>query len=267
MESTLDNRIKMLENSCNIPGQCRTMPIDREIPLARSIQIQPTLEERRNRAATAAESRRMLTQKRTRTPRPRTPRSRTPRSRIPPSRTPRSRTLRSRTSRSRTPPSRTPNSRIAEFVNDLENFNDTKNLTIRPRNTIRNLSMIDNYSKDARIKRTVQGDRVAPLIDYMRAECVDARCAPLQSALYYSELKNSARYKRQKDLKKKLVRTDIPRSRQQRTLRSRQHDVADRLSLIDEGLDQDVMNRVHQFLKKKGHDIDVNKRYLERRGW
>lgn len=246
MESTLDNRIKMLENSCNIPGQCRTMPIDREIPLARSIQIQPTLEERRNRAATAAERRRMLTQKR----------SRNPRSRTPPSRTP----------RSRTPPSRTPNSRIAEFVNDLENYNYHDGLYLKPQSdSIR--SMMDNYSKDARIKRTVQGDRVAPLSDYMRAECVGAQCAPLHSALYYSELKNRARHNRQRDLKKKLVRKDIPRSRQQRTLRSRQHDVADRLSLIDEGLDQDVMNRVHQFLKKKGHDFDVNKRYLERRGW
>lgn len=253
MERTLDNRIKMLEKSCNIPGQCITRPINREIPLARRIQIQPTLEERRHRAATAAERRRMQTQKKSRTPPSRNDRHSTPRSR-------------SRTPRSRTPRSRTPNSRISEFLNDLENYNYHDSLYLKPQSdSIR--SMMDNYSKDARIKRTVEGDRVAPLSDYMRSECVGAQCAPLHSALYYSELKNRARHNRQRDLKKKLVRTDIPRSRQQRTLRSRQHDVADRLSLIDEGLDQDVMSRVHKFLKKKGHDLNVNKRYLERRGW
>ena len=249
-----------MEQKCIGPGPCKITPLDRNLPLARSIQItSPSLQERRDRAASAAE-RRIRTQRKSR-------RSATPRS------SRRSATPRS-SRRSATPSSsrRSSNSSpaeegVAEFVNDLEDYDYSKGLFIRPRSTLRNMSMVDNFSKDARIKRTVKGDRVGSLTDYMRAECVGAQCNPLHDPRYYTHLKNRATYNRQRDLQRRLVRTDIPQSRQQRTLRSRQHDVADRLTQIDEGLDNDVMSRVHHFLKKKGHDLDVNKRYLERRGW
>ena len=266
-----------MDQKCIGPGPCKITPLDRNLPLARSIQItSPSLQERRDRAAYAAE-RRIRTQRKSR--RLSTPhssrRSSTPRSSRRSS-TPRS-SRRSATPRSsrRSSNSSPAEEGVAEFVNDLEDYNYNDGLFLRtgeglyvrpPNQEIR--SRMDNLSREARIKRTVEGDRgVAPLIDYMRAECIGAQCTPLHNPLYYRELKNRARHSRQRDLQRRLVRTDIPQSRQQRTLRSRQHDVADRLSLIDEGLDNDVMSRVHHFLKKKGHDLGVNNRYLERRGW
>ena len=244
------NKSKTMKKRCLNPGECMVRPLyDRDMPLAMSIPIesrQPSLQERREMLASAAESRMNLN------------RERTPRS-----------TLR------RSPSSSPGEEGVAEFLDDLEEYDYNDGLFLRtgeglyvrpPNEEIR--SRMDNLSREARIRRTVEGDPgVAPLTDYMRTECIGAQCTPLHEPLYYRELKNRARHNRQRDLQKRLVRKDIPRSRQQRTLRSRQHDVADRLSLIDKGLDNDVMARVHHFLKKKGHDLDVNKRYLERRGW
>jgi predicted DNA-binding protein len=234
-----------MDNKCLDSRLCRVKPLYREYPLARSIQITPSLEERRNRAASAAE-RRIKTQRKSR--------------------------VKNLSSSLVSNKSRTPNSKIADFLNDLEDYNyDDNQLYLRYNQTRRApldlISRFDNISKENRIRRAVDGNQIGSLNDYMRRECIGAHCGAIYDPGYYARLKNKARENRQRDLYRELVNTDIPRSRQQRNLRSRQHDVADRLSLIDDGLDNDIMSKVHYYLKKKGHDINTNKRYLERRGW
>ena len=228
MNRSKSKTMKKRNTRCYEPDRCITRPIyDRNIPLAMSIPIhnrQPSIQERREMSARAAENRMNLNR------------------------------------------SRTPNSRMAEFLNDLDDYNYTDGIYIKPQSdAIR--SMLENRGKEERIYRTVHGPYIGQLNDYIRQECIGAHCGSLNDHGYYLSLKNRARAQRQRDLHKRLVRSDIPRSRQQRTLRSRQHDVADRLTEIDEGLNNDVIARVHHFLKKKGHDLDTNKRYIERRGW
>jgi hypothetical protein len=288
-EGVLNDRINMLSSMCVDPLSCTVTPLHTGNNMARAIPFEPTIEERRERAARAAERRaaeRRLTLRRTPSVRtgPQSTQTITPsqartlmRTRTPQrTRSPMRSRAQQRTRPQQSPPPlrrNTPennsdaiNNDIARFLNDLDqyHYNNNNHLMYRQSDNLR--SMLDNRNREARIRRAVHGSpEIGPLSDYIGQQCIGAHCGALQDPTYYADLKNRARTMKQRDLHNRLINRDIPKYNAQR-LRAAQHDVSDRITELNPGLNPDIMSRVHHFLREKGIDEEVLKRYESRRG-